>query len=43
VDGIEKNYITMNFTGPAFGAFDPTGEYQEVYTLTNGIFKGVME
>lgn len=43
VDGIEKSYITVDFTGSAFGWYDPDGTFQEVYTFTNGMFKGVIE
>jgi len=43
IDGKEKSYITINFHGVAYGYYDPTGEYAEVYKLTNGIFKGVIE
>lgn len=43
VDGLEKSYVTIKFNGTAFGWYDPNGEYQEVYKLTDGTFKGVLE
>jgi hypothetical protein len=43
INGEEKSYITIKFHGDAYGWYDPTGEYQEVYKLTNGVFKGVIE
>lgn len=43
VDGIERNYITIEFEGTAFGWYDPTGIHQEVFQLSNGRFEGVIE
>lgn len=43
VDGEEKSYVTIEFEGTAFGWYDPNGEHQEVYSITNGIFRGVIE
>ncbi len=43
VDGQEKSLLTLSFSGEAFGYYDPKGEYQEVYKILNGVFKGVIE
>lgn len=43
VDGEEKSYITIKFNGDAYGWYDPSGAYQEVYKLTDGVFKGIIE
>ena len=43
INGEEKSYVTINFNGKAFGWYDPSGEFQEVYEIINGIFKGVIE
>lgn len=43
VDGIERNYISIEFEGSAFGVYDPYGEHLEVYHLSNGRFEGVID
>ena len=43
VNGVDKPYVTIKFEGEAFGWYDPTGEHSEVYKITNGVFKGVIE
>jgi hypothetical protein len=43
VNGVEKSRVTVNFNGSARGYYDPNGEYMEVYNLTNGVFRGVVE
>lgn len=43
VNGEEKNHLTINFNGSARGWYDPNGEYQSVYNITNGVFRGVVE
>lgn len=42
VNGEEKTYITLNFEGDAFGAYDPDGQWG-VYKIKSGTFKGVIE
>ncbi|MFA5328936.1 MAG: hypothetical protein WC384_14180 [Prolixibacteraceae bacterium] len=41
--GLEKSYIEINFSGIAYGWYDPRGEFAPVYTITNGHFKGILE
>ncbi len=41
--GVEKSYIEINFSGIAYGWYDPSGEFAPVYTITNGHFKGIIE
>lgn len=43
IDGKEKSFVTINFEGEAYGLYDPTGEFQGIYQITNGIFRGVIE
>ena len=43
VDGEEKSYVTISFDGEAFGFYDPLGEYQAVYNISNGEFRGIIE
>lgn len=43
VQGEEKTYVTIYFDGKAVGWYDSFGEHQEVYKITNGVFKGVIE
>ena len=43
LDGIEKSRLIISFNGYLYGWFDPIGIHQEVYKLTNGVFKGVIE
>ncbi|HAA16669.1 MAG TPA: hypothetical protein DCE41_35155 [Cytophagales bacterium] len=38
-----KSYITLEFSGTAYGLYDPEGEYSEVYSLIDGTFKGIIE
>jgi len=41
--GLEKSYIEINFSGIAYGYYDPSGQFAPVYTITNGHFKGIIE
>ena len=43
VGGEKKTYIDLTYSGTLFGWYDPSGEYQEVYTLANGHLTGVVE
>lgn len=43
IDGESKSYLTIRFSGTAFGWYDPEGAYQEVYSLNNGVFSGAIE
>ncbi|WP_242926599.1 hypothetical protein [Pontibacter vulgaris] len=43
VNNHEQNVLTINFAGTAYGWYDPTGEYWEVYKIKNGKFSGVVE
>ncbi|MFY0627911.1 MAG: hypothetical protein JXR07_16550 [Reichenbachiella sp.] len=43
VNGEHKSFVTIEFSGIAFGWYDPTGEFQEVYEITDGVFKGIIE
>lgn len=43
IQGVKKSYIEVSFSGTAHGWFDPSGEFQEVYKITNGHLKGVLE
>jgi hypothetical protein len=41
IDGEDKNAISIEFCGNAFGAYDPEGKYT-IYRLSNGLFRGVL-
>lgn len=43
IDGKFKTYLEIEFEGEAYGWYDPLGMYQEVYRITNGVFKGFLE
>ena len=40
VDGVEKTYVELRFSGEAFGIYGPE---HPLYTIKNGWFKGVLE
>jgi hypothetical protein len=43
IGGEQKSYIELYFQGNAYGWYDPSGEYQEVYSITNGNLSGVVD
>jgi hypothetical protein len=43
VQGESKTYVEFEFSGDAFNIYDPTGKTGEVYKISNGIFKGMIE
>ena len=42
-NGLEKSLVKIKFSGLAYGWYDPNGEYQEVYKITDGTYKGIIE
>ena len=42
VDGVEKTYLEIRFSGEAFGFYDPYKQYPG-YIIKNGRFRGVIE
>lgn len=42
VNGEEKSYITLNFSGKAYGWYDPLRQ-NSYYKISNGVFKGILE
>lgn len=38
-----RSYVRLRFSGRAHGWYDPSGEFQEVYLISDGILTGVLE
>lgn len=43
IEGEKKTYLEVNFEGTAYGWYDPSGIAQEVFKISKGVFKGVIE